>query len=105
MQRSKQYLIAILSISLILSGFNSAFVWSIAIIICVSISIGFRICTKRLDSCINNGCSTPRSILEVGQKVKICEVVGTVTASRLFHVIVTNEQNESIVIPTKSLMN
>jgi small-conductance mechanosensitive channel len=51
------------------------------------------------------GASTQRSILKVGQKVKIGEVTGTVTAAHLLHVIVTNDQNESIVIPTKTLVN
>ncbi len=83
----------------------SAFAWSIAIAIGVSIAIGLGFALKDLIPASILGASTQRSILKVGQKVKIGEVTGTVTASHLLHVIVTNEQNESIVIPTKSLMN
>ena len=83
----------------------SAFAWSIAIAIGVSIAIGLGFTLKDLLPASILGASTQRSILKVGQKVKIGEVTGTVTASHLLHVIVTNDKNESIVIPTKTLMN
>ncbi|WP_338140912.1 mechanosensitive ion channel domain-containing protein [Candidatus Nitrosotenuis chungbukensis] len=41
----------------------------------------------------------------MGQKVRIGEITGTVTASQLLYLIVTNEKNESTVIPTKDLMS
>jgi len=83
----------------------SAFSWSIAIAIGASIAIGLGFALKDLIPASIMGASTQRSILKVGQKVKIGEVTGTVTASHLLHVIVTNDRNESMVIPTKTLMN
>ena len=83
----------------------SAFAWSIAVAIGVSIAVGLGFTLKDLLPGSIIGASTQRSILKVGQKVKIGEVTGTVTASHLLHIIVTNDRNESIVIPTKSLMN
>jgi len=83
----------------------SAFAWSIAVAIGVSIAVGLGFTLKDLLPGSIMGASTQRSILKVGQKVKIGEVTGTVTASHLLHVIVTNDRNESIVIPTKSLVN
>ncbi len=82
-----------------------AFAWSIAIAIGASIAIGLGFTLKDLLPASIMGASAQRSILKVGQKVKIGEVTGTVTASHLLHVIVTNDRNESIVIPTKTLMN
>ena len=83
----------------------SAFSWSIAIAIGASIAIGLGFALKDLIPASIMGASTQRTILKVGQKVKIGEVVGTVTATHLLHLIVTNDKNESIVIPTKTLMN
>ena len=83
----------------------SAFAWSIAVAIGVSIAVGLGFTLKDILPGSIMGASTQRSILKVGQKVKIGDVTGTVTASHLLHVIVTNDRNESIVIPTKSLMN
>jgi len=83
----------------------SAFAWSIAVAIGVSIAVGLGFTLKDLLPGSILGASTQRSILKVGQKVKIGDVTGTVTASHLLHVILTNDRNESIVIPTKSLIN
>jgi len=83
----------------------SAFSWSIAIAIGASIAIGLGFALKDLIPASIMGASNQRSILKVGQKVKIGEITGTVTASHLLHVIVTNDRNESIVIPTKTMMN
>jgi len=83
----------------------SAFSWSIAVAIGASIAIGLGFALKDLIPASIIGASNQRSILKVGQKVKIGDVIGTVTASYLLHVIVTNDKNESIVIPTKSMMN
>lgn len=83
----------------------SAFAWSIAIAIGASIAVGVGFTLKDMLPGSIIGASTQRYILKVGQKVKIGDVVGTVTATHLLHVIVTNERNESVVIPTKSLVN
>ncbi|TAK23772.1 MAG: mechanosensitive ion channel, partial [Nitrosarchaeum sp.] len=83
----------------------SAFAWSIAIAVGASIAVGVGFTLKDMLPGSIIGASTQRSILKVGQKVKIGDVTGTITASHLLHVIVTNDRNESIVIPTKSLMN
>ncbi|MCE9653499.1 MAG: mechanosensitive ion channel [Nitrosarchaeum sp.] len=83
----------------------SAFSWSIAIAIGASIAIGLGFALKDLIPASIMGASNQRSVLKIGQKVKIGEITGTVTASHLLHVIVTNDRNESIVIPTKTMMN
>ena len=83
----------------------SAFSWSIAIAIGVSIAIGLGFALKDIIPASIMGASNQRSILKVGQKVKIGDVTGTITASHLLHVIITNEKNESVVIPTKTMMN
>lgn len=83
----------------------SAFAWSIAVAIGASIAVGLGFTLKDILPGSIMGASTQRSILKVGQKVKIGEVTGTITASHLLHVIVTNDRNESIVIPTKTLIN
>jgi small-conductance mechanosensitive channel len=83
----------------------SAFAWSIAIAIAVSIAVGVGFTLKDILPGSIVGASTQRSVLKVGQKVKIGDVMGTVTASHLLHIIVTNDRNESIVIPTKTLIN
>jgi len=83
----------------------SAFSWSIAIAIGASIAIGLGFALKDLIPASIIGASNQRSILKVGQKVKIGEITGTITSSHLLHVIVTNDKNESIVIPTKTMMN
>ena len=44
-----------------------------------------------------------RSFLKVGEKVKIGEISGTITAVELLHIIIANENNESVIIPTKEL--
>ena len=82
----------------------SAFSWSIAVAIGASIAIGLGFALKDLIPASIMGASNQRSILKVGQKVKIGDITGTVTASNLLHVIVTNDRNESIVIPTKLIM-
>jgi uncharacterized membrane-anchored protein YhcB (DUF1043 family) len=83
----------------------SAFSWSIAIAIGVAVAIGLGFALKDIIPASIMGASNQRSILKVGQKVKIGDVTGTITASHMLHVIITNEKNESIVIPTKTLMN
>lgn len=83
----------------------SAFAWSIAVAIGASIAVGLGFTLKDILPGSIMGATAQRTILKVGQKVKIGDVVGTVTASHLLHVIVTNDRNESIVIPTKSLIN
>lgn len=83
----------------------SAFSWSIAIAIGASIAIGLGFALKDIIPASIIGASNQRYILKVGQKVRIGDVTGTVTATQLLHVIITNDRNESIVIPTKELMN
>ena len=83
----------------------SAFAWSIAVAIGAAIAVGLGFALKDIIPASIIGASNQRSILKVGQKVRIGEITGVVTASQLFHVIVTNDKNESIVIPTKELMN
>lgn len=83
----------------------SAFSWSIAIAVGVAIAVGLGFALKDIIPASIIGASNQRSILQVGQKVRIGEITGTVTASQLLYVIITSDKNESTVIPTKDLMN
>jgi len=83
----------------------SAFSWSIAIAIGAAIAVGLGFALKDIIPASIIGASNQRSLLKVGQKVRIGEITGTVTASQLLYLIVTNDRNESTVIPTKDLMS
>ena len=83
----------------------SAFSWSIAAGIGAAIAIGLGFTFKEMFPAIMNSASKQRSILKVGQKVQIGEDRGTITAVDLLHIILANENNESMVIPTKNMSN
>ena len=83
----------------------SSFSWSIAAGIGAAIAIGLGFALKEIFPAIINSASKQRSVLTVGQKVQIGEDKGTITAVELLHIILANENNESIVIPTKDLSN
>jgi hypothetical protein len=83
----------------------SAFSWSIAIAIGAAIAVGLGFALKDVIPASIIGAANQRSVLKVGQKVRIGDITGVVTATHLLHVIVTNDKNESMVIPTKELMN
>lgn len=83
----------------------SAFSWSIAAAIGAAIAIGLGFTLKDILPTAIVGTSGHRSIYKVGQVIKIGDITGTITVSEMFHIIVTNEKNESVVIPTKELMN
>lgn len=83
----------------------SAFSWSVAIAVGAAIAVGLGFALKDIIPSSIIGSSNQRSILKIGQKVRIGEVTGTVTATHLLHIIITNDKNESIVIPTKELIN
>ncbi len=83
----------------------SAFSWSIAIAIGAAIAVGLGFALKDIIPASIVGASNQRSLLKVGQKVRIGVITGTVTVSQLLYLIVTNEKNESTVIPTKDLMS
>ena len=83
----------------------SAFSWSIAVAIGAAIAVGLGFTLKDVLPVAIAGASHQRSVFKIGQKIRIDEVVGTITAVELLHIIVANEKNESVVIPTKDLMN
>lgn len=83
----------------------SAFSWSIAIAIGAAVAVGLGFTLKDVLPVAIAGASHQRSVFRVGQRVKIGDVIGTITAVELLHIIVANEKNESVVIPTKELMN
>ncbi|TBR09453.1 MAG: mechanosensitive ion channel [Candidatus Nitrosotenuis sp.] len=83
----------------------SAFSWSIAIAVGAAVAVGLGFALKDIIPASIIGASNQRSLLKVGQKVRIGEIAGTVTASQLLYLIVTNDKNESTVIPTKDLMS
>lgn len=83
----------------------SAFSWSIAIAVGAAIAVGLGFTLKDVLPAAIAGASTQRTVFKVGQKIKVGDVSGTITAVELLHIIVANEKNESIVIPTKELMH
>jgi len=83
----------------------SAFAWSIAIGVGAAIAIGLGFALKEILPAAITTAAKQRSVLKVGQKVKIGEISGTITAVELLHIIIATENNESIIIPTKELSN
>lgn len=83
----------------------SAFSWSIAVAIGAAIAVGLGFALKDILPAAIIGAASQRTLLKVGQKVRIGEVTGIITATQALYVIVTNEKNESTVIPTKDLMS
>nr|WP_245871915.1 mechanosensitive ion channel domain-containing protein [Candidatus Nitrosotalea sinensis] len=83
----------------------SAFSWSIAAAIGTAVAIGLGFTLKDLLPTAIAGTSGYRSVYKVGQKIRVGDMTGTITSSEVFHIIITNEKNESVVIPTKELMS
>lgn len=83
----------------------AAFSWSIAIALGAAIAVGLGFTLKDILPGVIVGASRQRSLFKVGQTVKIGDVSGVITASEVLHIIVTNEKNESVIIPTKDLMH
>lgn len=83
----------------------SAFSWSIAIAVGAAIAIGLGFTLKDVLPSAIAGAATQRTVFRTGQKIKVEDISGTITAVELLHIIITNEKNESTVIPTKELMN
>jgi len=82
----------------------SAFAWSIAIAIGAAIAVGLGFTLKDVLPAAIAGAANHRSIFKVGQKIKIGDVTGTITSVGTLHIIITNEKNEGIVIPTKEFI-
>ncbi len=89
----------------VISILVSAYAWSIAGGIGAALAVGLGFALKEMLPAIVNSQSKKRSILKVGQKVQIGDERGTVTAVEPLHIILANENNESIVIPAKELSN
>lgn len=83
----------------------AAFSWSIAAAVGAAIAIGLGFTLKDMLPTAISGASQNRSIYKIGQVIRIGDITGTITSSEMFHIIVTNERNESVVIPTKELMS
>ncbi len=83
----------------------AAFSWSIAIALGAAIAVGLGFTLKDILPAVIVGASRQRSLFKVGQTVKIGDISGVITASEVLHIIVTNEKNESVIIPTKDLMH
>jgi len=81
----------------------AAFSWSIAAGVGAAIAMGLGFALKDIIPGAINIASKQRSILKVGQKVQIGQEIGTITAVEMLHVIIANERNESIIIPTQEL--
>ena len=82
----------------------SAFAWSIAVAIGAAIAVGLGFTLKDVLPAAIAGAANHRSIFKVGQKIKIDDVKGTITSVGTLHIIVTNDRNEGIVIPTKEFI-
>jgi small-conductance mechanosensitive channel len=83
----------------------SAFAWSIAIGVGAAIAIGLGFALKDILPAAINTAAKQRSVLKIGQKVRIGEISGTITAVELLHIIIATENNESVIIPTKNINN
>ena len=83
----------------------SAFSWSIAVGIGAAVAVGLGFALKDILPAAIHSASRQRSVLRVGQRVRIGRHEGTVTAAELLHIVVTNSRNESTVIPTGMLAN
>ncbi len=83
----------------------SAFSWSLAIGVGAAVAIGLGFALKDIFPAVISSASKQSSVLKVGQRVRIGERTGTITSVELLHVVLANEQNESVVIPTKVLAN
>ncbi len=82
----------------------SAFAWSIAVAVGAAIAVGLGFTLKDILPAVIAGVADHRSILKVGQKIKIGDVIGTITTVGTLHIIITNEKNEGLVIPTKEFV-
>ena len=82
----------------------SAFAWSIAVAIGAAIAVGLGFTLKDVLPAAIAGAANHRSIFKVGQKIKIGDVTGTITSVGTLHIIITNDRNEGIVIPTKEFI-
>ena len=81
----------------------SAFSWSIAIGVGAAIAIGLGFALKDILPAAIHSATERRSVLIVGQRVRIGGHEGVVTAVDLLHVIIAKEDNESVAIPTRTL--
>ena len=83
----------------------SAFSWSIAVAVGAAIAIGLGFTLKDVLPSVIAGASTQKTVFKIGQKIRVGDISGTITAVELLHIILANEKNESVVIPTRELMN
>lgn len=83
----------------------SSFSWSISIAIGAAIAIGLGFALKDIIPSMIGFAANKRLGLKEGQKVKIGDITGTITAIEALHIVVTDEKNETIIIPTKEIMN
>lgn len=81
----------------------SSFSWSIAAGIGAAVAIGLGFALKDILPAVISTSSKRKSILKVGQKVKIDDITGIITDVGIMHIILANEKNESIIIPTKNI--
>ena len=83
----------------------SSFSWSISIAIGAAIAIGLGFALKDIIPSMIGFAANKRLGLKEGQKVKIGDITGTITAIETLYIVVTDEKNETIIIPTKEIMN
>ena len=83
----------------------SSFSWSISIAIGAAIAIGLGFALKDIIPSMIGFASNQRLGLKKGQKVKIDDITGTITAIEALHIILTDEKNETLIIPTKEILN
>lgn len=81
----------------------SSFSWSLAAGVGAALAIGLGFALKDILPAAIDASAKRKSVLKLGQRVRIGEVTGTITAVEMLHIVLVNEKNESVVIPTKSL--
>lgn len=81
----------------------SAFSWSIAIGIGAAVAVGLGFALKDILPAAIHSASERRSVLRVGQKVRIGGHEGVVASADLLHIVLAKDGGESVVIPTRTL--
>ena len=83
----------------------SAFAWSIAAGIGAAVAIGLGFALKDILPAVIVSSSRKRSILKVGQKIKLGDVTGKIVSIEALHLVVEQDNGEKVIIPSKELQN
>lgn len=81
----------------------AAFSWSIAVGIGAAIAVGLGFALKDILPAAIHSASERRSVLRAGQRVRIGGHEGVITSADLMHIVLAKDDNESVVIPARTL--